>query len=63
MMLGMSGGIDFGLRCVLFSVAGWVNREQLKVIEYLKDENRTLRKLIKQDRIRLPLEDRQRLAA
>jgi hypothetical protein len=47
----------------MFSWAGWVNQEQLKVIDYLQDENRTLRKLIKKQRIRLSLEDRRRLGA
>ena len=48
---------------LMFSWAGWVNQEQLKVIDYLKDENQTLRKLIKKQRIRLSLEDRRRLGA
>jgi hypothetical protein len=47
---------------LMFSWASWVNQEHLKVIDYLQDENRTLRKLIKKQRIRLPLEDRRRLA-
>ena len=59
----MTSGIEFWLRTMLFSLAGWVNQEQLKVIDYLKDENRTLRKLIKRDPIRLSLEDRRRLGA
>jgi len=46
---------------LMFSWASWVNQEQLKVIDYLQDENRTLRKLIKKQRIRLSLEDRRRL--
>jgi len=46
---------------LMFSWAGWVNQEQLEVIDYLKDENRTLRKLIRKQRIRLSLEDRRRL--
>jgi len=46
---------------LMFSWASWVNQEHLKVIDYLPDENRTLRKLIKKQRIRLSLEDRRRL--
>jgi len=46
---------------LLFALAGWIYQEQLKVIDYLKDENRTLRKLVKQGRIRLSVEDRRRL--
>jgi hypothetical protein len=38
-----------------------VNREQLKVIDYLRDENQTLWKLINKQRIRLSMEDRRRL--
>ena len=37
---------------LMFCWAGWVNREQLKVIEHLKDEYQTLRKLIKKQRTR-----------
>jgi len=46
---------------LMFCLAGWVNQEHLKVIDYLQDENQTLRKLIKKQRIRLSLEDRRRL--
>ncbi len=60
-MLPMTDGIEFWLKTTLSSLAGWVNREQLKVIDYLKDENRTLRKLIEKERIRLSVEDRRRL--
>ena len=54
-MLGMMDGIKGWRIMMMFSWAGWVNREQLKVIDYLKDENRTLRKLIKTERIRLSM--------
>lgn len=43
---------------MMFSWAGWVNPVQLKVIDYLKDENQALRKLIRKQRIRLSLADR-----
>ena len=52
-MLDVISGVRFWQTMMMFSWAGWVNREQLKVIEYLKDENQTLRKLIKKQRIRL----------
>lgn len=45
---------------MMFSWAGWVNQAQLKVSGYLNDENQTLRKLMKKQRIRLSLEDRRR---
>ena len=40
------------LRVVLAALAGWVNRHQLEVIEYLREENRVLK-----DRKPLTLED------
>ena len=46
---------------LMFCWAGWVNREQLKINNNLHDENRTLRRLIKKQRIRLSLEDCRRL--
>jgi len=49
-------------RTLLFAVAGWVHREQLKVIDYLKQENRLLRAQINLKRIRLPESDRRKLA-
>lgn len=58
----MSKEWDKVWRVLLFAVAGWVNREQLKVIEYLKQENRLLRAQIKQKRIRLTEADRRKLA-
>ena len=30
-------------RFVLIAVAGWMNQEQLRAIEYLREENRVLR--------------------
>jgi len=58
----MMNGLRVWQSMLMFSWAGWVNQEQLKVIDYLQGENRTLRKLIKKQRIRLSLEDRRRLA-
>ncbi len=57
----MKEGAEVWLRLMLFSMSGWVNREQLKVIDYLKDENKILRALIKSGRIQLSQEDRRRL--
>ena len=47
---------------ILFSIAGWLNREQGAVIEYLKEENRILRELLGDKRPRLSDEQRRRLA-
>ena len=33
------------LQMLLVMMAGWVNRRQLAVIDYLKEENRVLREL------------------
>jgi putative transposase len=47
---------------ILAVLAGWVHREQLKVIEYLKTENRALREKLGNKRIRFTDEQRRRLA-
>ena len=36
---------------LMFSWASWVNQEHLKVIDDPQDENQTLRKLLKKQRI------------
>ena len=51
------------LQMMLVAVAGWVNREQLAVIDYLKEENRVLRELHGKRRLRLNDDQRRRLAA
>ena len=33
------------MQMMLLAIAGWVNREQQAIIEYLKEENRILREL------------------
>ena len=43
--------------------AGWVNRSQQDVIEYLKEENRVLREQLIARRLRFTDEQRRRLAA
>ena len=48
---------------LLVGLAGWINREQLAVIEYLKEENRVLREQLHGKRLRLTDQQRVRLAA
>ena len=48
----MIKGMGVWQNALMFGWAGWVNREQRKVIEYLKKENQTLLQLIKAQRIR-----------
>ena len=48
---------------VLVSLAGWLNREQSKVIDYLKEENRVLREQAGERHARFTNEQRRRLAA
>ena len=53
------------IRCFHFivaMVAGWLQREQGTVIEYLKEENRVLREHIGSKRIRFSDSQRRRLA-
>ena len=47
---------------MLVVLAGWVNRQQLAVIEYLKEENRVLRELHGRRRLRFTDDQRRRLA-
>jgi hypothetical protein len=47
---------------VLVALAGWLNREQQKAIEYLKDENRVLREQLGTKRLRFTDEQGRRLA-
>jgi putative transposase len=51
------------LRLLLVSLAGWINRYQQHVIEYLVEENRVLREQLKGHRLRLTDDERRRLAA
>src|SRR3989442_281943 len=53
----------FSLRLLLVTLAGWVNRHQQQVIEYLVEENRVLREQLKGRRVRLTDDQRRRLAA
>ena len=47
---------------MLVAVAGWLNREQLAIIDYLKEENRVLRELYGKRRLRFTDDQRRRLA-
>jgi hypothetical protein len=47
---------------ILAVLAGWVHREQLKVIEYLQAQNRALREQLGNKRFRFTDEQRRRLA-
>ena len=48
---------------LVIAVAGWMNREQSAVVEYLREENRILRELLGKKRPRLSDDQRRRLAA
>ncbi len=50
------------LQFLLLIFAGWVNRKQLDVIEYLKEENSILREQLGDKTIRLTDNQRRRLA-
>ncbi len=50
------------LQFLLLLFAGWVNRQQLDVIEYLKEENKVLREQLGGKRIHLNDDQRRRLA-
>jgi putative transposase len=50
------------LQLLLMIFAGWVNRRQLDVIEYLQEENRVLKEHLGGRRIRLTATERRRLA-
>ena len=50
------------LRILLVTLAGWVNRHQLEVIDYLREENRVLKEHLGGRRLRLTDAQRRRLA-
>ena len=54
--------MTYHVRFLLLVVAGWVNRQQQDVIDYLREENRVLRAGLRGKRLRLSDEDRRRLA-
>src|SRR5215475_1013072 len=47
---------------VVTTIAGWINRDQQQVIEYLTEENRVLREQIGSRRLRFSDDQRRRLA-
>jgi putative transposase len=51
------------LQVLLVTLAGWVNRHQQHIIEYLVEENRVLKEQVKGRRLRLTDDQRRRLAA
>jgi putative transposase len=53
----------YPLQVLLLTLAGWVNRLQQHVIEYLVEENRVLKEQVKGRRLRLTDDQRRRLAA
>src|SRR3954453_15175352 len=48
---------------LIISLAGWMNQRQLKMIEYLREENRVLREQLGDRRVRFNDDQRRRLAA
>ncbi len=54
--------LDTPLKMLLVALAGWMNREQLAVIDYLKEENRVLRELHGKKPLRFTDDQRRRLA-
>jgi putative transposase len=57
----MTGTLD-PLQFVLMAMAGWMNKRQQQVIEYLQEENRVLRQQTGKRRLRFTDEQRRRLA-
>jgi hypothetical protein len=45
---------------LLVALAGWVNRHQLQVIDYLREENRVLKSQLRGRRLRLTDAERRR---
>ena len=50
------------LQFLMLIIAGWVNRQQQEVIEYLEEENRALREQLDGKRLRITDQQRRRLA-
>ena len=51
------------IQFVLIALAGWMNHRHLKMIEYLREENRVLREQLGDRRVRFNDDQRRRLAA
>lgn len=56
-------GVLDPFRFVAISIAGWMNQQQQKAIDYLREENRVLREQLGGRRIRFTDDQRRRLAA
>ena len=54
--------MTYHVRFLLLVLAGWVNRQQQDVVDYLREENRVLRAGLRGKRLRLSDDDRRRLA-
>ena len=50
-------------RFLLIALSGWMNQQQLQLIDYLGEENRVLREQLGQRRLRFNDDQRRRLAA
>src|SRR5215467_1065472 len=50
-------------RFLLIAVSGWMNQQQLELIDYLREENRVLREQLGKKRLRFNEDQRRRLAA
>ena len=48
---------------LITALAGWLNQEQQKVLDYLREENRVLKEQLGKRRLRLTKAQRRRLAA
>jgi putative transposase len=50
-------------RFLLIALSGWMNQQQLQLINYLREENRVLREQLGERRLRFNDDQRRRLAA
>ena len=50
-------------RFLLIAMSGWMNQQQLQLIDYLREENRVLREQLGQRRLHFNDDQRRRLAA
>ena len=55
--------VTYSVDILVVALAGWLSRRQTAVLEYLREENRVLRKRIGTRRIRFTDGERRRLAA
>ena len=54
--------MPIALQFFMFTFAGWVNRQQQEVVDYLQEENRILREKLGDGRLRFTTAERRRLA-